>query len=331
MTGPGTAPATEPPYVRTGSAATDASTSMTSLATADLAPADRPTGAAPPSTVNRGRPWMQIPYWIVLLFWAAVFMYPFLWLLSASFKTRANVFDNKVIPDPFTTANYGEVWHVAPLLRWLANSGYIGLFAATTVTFSSALVAFGFAYFRFPGRNVLFGTVLGSMMLPGLVTMIPVFLIWKNVGLNDTQVPLWAGNLFGSAFYIFLLRQFFLALPRELFEAARVDGCSYLGLFWRIAVPLSKPALIIVFIFEFQASWDDLLKPLIYLGNKTELYTVPLGLNSLYVKFNPIAGGEGDFQYIVTAALLATLPMILIFLFGQRYFVEGIATQARKG
>ena len=290
----------------------------------------KPKGANTP-VVTRGRPWLQVPYWIVLLFWAVVFMYPFVWLVSASFKTRANVFDNKLIPDPFTLDNYSEVWNVAPLLRWLANSGYIGLLAAATVTISSALVAFGFAYFRFPGRGVVFGTVLGSMMLPGMVTMIPVFLIWKELGFTNTQVPLWAGNLFGSAFYIFLLRQFFLGLPRELFEAARVDGCSYFGLFWRIAVPLSKPALIIVFIFEFQASWDDLLKPLIYLGNHSELYTVPAGLNSLFVKYNPIAGGHGDFQYVVTAALLATLPMILLFLVGQRYFVEGIATQARKG
>jgi multiple sugar transport system permease protein len=169
------------------------------------------------------------------------------------------------------------------------------------------------------------------MMLPGMVTMIPVFLIWKDLGFLGTRVPLWGGNLFGSAFYIFMLRQFFLGLPRELFEAARIDGCSYFGLFRRIAVPLSKPALIIVFVFEFQASWDDLLKPLIYLGNKVDLYTVPLGLNSLFVKFNPIAGGEGDFQYIVTAALLATIPMVVIFLVGQRFFVEGIATQGRKG
>jgi multiple sugar transport system permease protein len=294
-------------------------------------PVDSPQPGVRATTAARGRRWLQVPYWIVLLFWAGVFLYPLLWLISASFKTRANVFDNKLIPHPFTWDNFVQVWSAAPLLRWLANSGYIGLLAAATVTASSALVAFGFAYFRFPFRNVIFGSVLGSMMLPGLVTMIPVFLIWKNLGFVNTQVPLWAGNLFGSAFYIFLLRQFFMSLPRELFEAARVDGCSYFGLFWRIAVPLSKPALIIVFIFEFQASWDDLLKPLIYLGNHTELYTVPIGLNSLFLKYNPIAGGQGDFQYIVTAALLATVPMILLFLFGQRYFVEGIATQARKG
>lgn len=273
----------------------------------------------------------QIPYWVVLLLFAGLFLYPFVWLLSASFKTRNNVFDNKLIPSPATLQNFGEVWHVAPLLKWLGNSGLVGLLAAVTVTVSSALVAFGFAYFRFRARNVLFGLVLASMMLPSMVTMIPTFLIWKQLGMVGTRVPLWGSNLFGSAFYIFLLQQFFLGLPRELFEAARVDGCSYFGLFWRIAAPLSKPALIIVFIFEFQASWDDLLKPLIYLGNNTDLYTVPIGLNSLFVRFNPIAGGQGDFQYIVTAALLATIPMIVVFLFGQRYFVEGLATQGRKG
>ena len=292
------------------------------------APVAGPDLSGRQSAVNR---WLQIPFWIILLFWAVVFLYPLVWLISASFKTRANVFDNKLIPNPFTVNNYSEVWQVAPLLRWLGTSGWIGLLAATTVTASSALVAFGFAYFRFPGKNLIFATVLGSMMLPGLVTMIPVFLIWKNMGFVGTRVPLWGGNLFGSAFYIFLLRQFFLGLPREFFEAARVDGCGYFGLFWRIAVPLSRPALIIVFIFEFQASWDDLLKPLIYIGSKPELYTVQLGLNSLFVKFNPIAGGEGDFQYIVTAALITTVPMLLIFLFGQRFFVEGIATQGRKG
>ena len=273
---------------------------------------------------------MQIPYWVVLIFFAVVFLYPYAWLLSASFKNRGEVFDNRLIPLHPTISNFAKVWDVAPLLTWFANSALVAILAAATVTISSALVAFGFAYFRFPFRNVLFGLVLSSMMLPGMVTMIPVFLIWKDVGALNTRLPLWGTNLFGSPFYIFLLRQFFLGLPRELFEAARVDGCSYWGLFRRIAVPLSKPALIIVFIFEIQASWDDLLKPLIYLHD-TSLYTIPIGLNSLFVKFNPIAGGEGDFQYIVTAALLSTIPMIVVFAFFQRYFVEGIATQGRKG
>ena len=151
------------------------------------------------------------------------------------------------------------------MLQWLVNSVTVGVIAAIAVTISSALVAFGFAYFRFRGRSALFGLVLATMMLPGAVTMIPIYLIWNQVGMVDTQVPLWAQNLFGSAFYIFLLRQFFLGVPRELFEAARVDGCGYLGMFRRIALPLSRPALVIVFVFELQASWSDLMKPLIYL------------------------------------------------------------------
>lgn len=273
---------------------------------------------------------MQIPYWIVLLFFAIIFMYPFAWLVSASFKTRENVFNNDLIPSPVTLDNFAKVWQIAPLLTWMGNSALVAVLAAGTVTISSALVAFGFGYFRFPFRNVLFGLVLSSMMLPGMVTMIPVFLIWKDVGALNTRLPLWGQNLTASPFYIFLLRQFFLGLPRELFEAARVDGCNYFGLFWRIAMPLSKPALIIVFIFEIQASWDDLLKPLIYLHD-TSLYTIPIGLNSLFIRFNPVAGGQGDFQYIVTAALLSTIPMIVLFAVFQRYFVEGIATQGRKG
>jgi multiple sugar transport system permease protein len=298
-------------------------------ATGPVLPArTKPTGGGRPrSTLSKV---MQVPYWIVLLFFAIIFMYPYAWLISASFKHREHVFDNRLIPIDPTVENFGKIWEVAPLLTWFGNSALVAVLAATSVTLSSSLVAFGFAYFRFPMRNILFGLVLSSMMLPGMVTMIPVFLIWKDIGMLNTRTPLWGANLFGSPFYIFLLRQFFLGLPRELFEAARVDGCSYFGLFWRIAAPLSKPALIIVFIFEIQASWDDLLKPLIYLHD-TSLFTIPIGLNSLFSRFNPVAGGQGDFQYIVTAALLSTIPMIVIFAFFQRYFVEGIATQGRKG
>lgn len=272
----------------------------------------------------------QLTYWVVLLFFAVIFLYPFVWLISSSFKPRAEVFDNQLIPVHATLENFAKVWDVAPLLTWLGNSGLVAVLAAASVTLSSALVAFGFAYFRFPFRDALFGLVLSSMMLPSMVTMIPVFLIWKDVGAINTRLPLWGANLFGSPFYIFLLRQFFLTLPRELFDAARVDGCGYFALFWRMTVPLSKPAMIMVFVFEIQASWDDLLKPLIYLHD-TKLFTIPLGLNSLFVKFNPVAGGEGDYQYIVTAALLSALPMVLIFAICQRYFVQGIALHGRKG
>lgn len=290
-----------------------------------LAPAA--VGSREPRRRNRTA---QIVYWAALLGLAALFLYPFAWLISASFKPRAEVFDNRLIPLNPTLDNFVQVWNVAPMLTWFANSALVAVLAAATVTVSSAMVAFGFAYFRFPLRNLMFGLVLATMMLPGMVTMIPVFLIWKDLGALNTRLPLWGTNLFGSPFYIFLLRQFFLTLPRELFDAARIDGCSNFGLFRRIAVPLSKPALIMVFVFEIQASWNDLLKPLIYLRD-VNLYTIPLGLNSLFVKFNPVAGGEGDFQYIVTAALLSTVPMVVIFAVCQRYFVDGIAATARQG
>src|SRR5690606_8722775 len=141
----------------------------------------------------------------------------------------------------------------------------VSFLAAITVTISCWMIAFGFSYFRFRGRDTLFGLVLATMMLPGVVTMIPVFLIWQRLGFLNTQVPLWANNLFGSAFYIFLIRQFYLSLPRELFEAARVDGASYFQMWQKVALPLTRTALIVVFVFEFKASWTDLLKPLIYL------------------------------------------------------------------
>jgi multiple sugar transport system permease protein len=206
-------------------------------------------------------------------------------------------------------------------------------------------VAFAFAYFRFPGRGLLFALILATMMLPGAVTMIPVYLIWNeltlitgetgrlaflpNIGVN-TQYPLWAPNLFGSAFYIFLLRQFFLGIPRDLFEAARIDGDSYWTMFRRIAMPLAKPALIVVFIFELQAQWFDLLKPLIYLRDSA-LYTLPLGLKTILDQQGLGGGGEGRWEIIMAGTVVTVVPMLILFAIFQRYFVEGIATQGRKG
>ncbi|MDQ1217639.1 carbohydrate ABC transporter permease [Microbacterium arborescens] len=262
---------------------------------------------------------------------ALLFLYPFAWLLAASFKPRGEVFDNRLIPQTFVPENYAEVWNQLPLLSWMFNSVAIALLAAA-VSISSSIVAFGFAYFSFPGRKLLFALVLATMMLPGAVTMIPVYLIWKETGLLGTWVPLWGANLFGSAFYIFLQRQFFLGLPRELFEAARIDGASYWGLFWRIAMPLSVPSFVIVFLFEFQASWNNLQSALIYLNaGSVDEFTAPLGIAYAMTKYSPTAGGQGDYQYVMVASLIVTLPMLILFAFGQRYFIEGVATQGRKG
>lgn len=269
---------------------------------------------------------------ILLVGFALLFLYPFAWLLAASLKPRGEVFDNALIPRTWVPENYVEVWNQLPLLSWMFNSVAIAVLAAGTVAVSSSIVAFGFAYFRFPGRGLLFGLVLATMMLPGAVTMIPIYLIWKETGLLGTWVPLWGMNLFGSAFYIFLQRQFYLGLPKELFEAARLDGASYWGLFWRIAMPLSIPSFVIVFLFEFQASWNNLQAALIYLNaGSVDEFTAPLGIAYAMTKYSPTAGGHGDYQYVMVASLLVTLPMLILFAFGQRYFIEGVATQGRKG
>ncbi|SDL37834.1 carbohydrate ABC transporter permease [Tessaracoccus oleiagri] len=314
---------------------------MTTTATnqSEITAAVRAPGTPAPAPRRRGpegwrlREWLfEGIRWIILLALAALFMYPLLWLVSASLKPRGEVFDNRLIPKTFTPENYVEVWDRLPLLSWLGNSIFIAVAAALLMTLASSAVAFGFAYFRFPGKNILFGIVLATMMLPGAVTLIPNYLIWKYLGFLGTHVPLWGGALFGSAFYIFLMRQFYMGVPRELFEAARVDGCGYFGLFTRIAFPLTLPSAIIVFLFEFQAAWNNFTGALIYLNfGDVEDYTVPLGINYAMTQFSPTAGGEGDYQYVMVAALVVTLPMLLLFAFGQRYFIQGLSSGGLKG
>ncbi len=266
--------------------------------------------------------------WLGLVAFTIVFIYPFVWLVSASFKPRGEVFDNRLIPHTFTFDNYVQVWKEAPLGLWMLNSVIVTVLAAVTVTISSAMVAWGFSHYRFRGRNALFGLLLATMMLPGAVTMVPTYLIWDALGQVGTINPLWAQNLFGSAFYIFLLRQFFLGLPRDVFEAARVDGAGHWSIFWRMAVPLCRPALIVTLLFEFQAAWTDLMRPLIYLRDK-DSFTVPRGLKTLVDQFG--FGGEWHWEIIVTASVITTVPMILLFFIGQRQFIDGIATTGSKG
>jgi len=298
-------------------------TDVAPLAAPDAGPASR--GLRP---AGGRRLVVRVTVIVALAVATVAFVYPLLWLVSASFKPRSEVFDNRLVPATPTLANYVTVWQDAPLALWLGNTVVVTVLAAGTVTVSSALVAWGFAHFRFRGRGVLFGVVLATMMLPGAVTLIPTYLIWHDLGMVGTNVPLWAGNLFGSAFYIFLLRQFFLSLPPEPFEAATIDGAGEWTTFWRIAVPLCRPAFVLTFLFEAQAAWTDLMRPLVYLQDE-RTFTIPRGLKSLVDQFGP--GGESQWELVVTAGVITTVPMILLFFFGQRYFVEGIATTGSKG
>jgi multiple sugar transport system permease protein len=291
-------------------------------------PVERPTTAADIRRPQVGRVLSGIGFWVLLIVFTIIFVYPFIWLISASLKTGAEVFNNEIIPNPVMWENYAVLWNTQPIAQWTLNSVLVAFLAAITVTFSSALVAFAFAYFRFPGRNILFGVVLATMLLPGAVTMIPQFLIWDFLGWNNTLVPLWAGNLFASPFYIFLLRQFFLTIPRELYDAAKVDGAGHFRAWWSVAMPLTIPALIVVFVFEIKAAWTDIVRPLIFLRD-IELFTLPRGLKAIID--NPSIGGERNYELLAVGGVLVTIPMIIVFFLGQRYFLEGIATTGSTG
>ena len=274
--------------------------------------ADPQPGPSADPVPSRARPAARSPLkillWLALLAATAVFVYPLIWLVSASFKPQSEVFDNRLVPQSPTLANYVEIWNA--------------------VTLSSSMVAWGFAYYRFRGRNALFFLVLATMMLPGAVTLIPTFLIWNALGQVGTLTPLWAGNLFGSAFYIFLLRQFFLGMPRQIFEAARTDGANDWQLFRHFSLPLCKPALIVTLRLEAQAACTDLMRPLIYLRDSST-FTVPRGLKAMVDQFG--FAGNWHWELIVTAGVITTLPMIVMFFIGQRHFIEGVATTGLKG
>jgi multiple sugar transport system permease protein len=264
---------------------------------------------------------------VALLFFSVLFLYPLVWLLFAALKPNAEVFDMDLIGSEVRWSNYTTLIDQAPVLRWAWNSVLVSVLAASAVTISSAMVAFAFSYFRFPGRQALFYSVLATMMLPAAATFIPQFLIWDRLGFNNTLYPLWANNLFGSAFYIFLLRQFFLTLPRDLFEAARIDGASYPRLWWSVAMPLIKPALVVVFVLELKVAWTDLVRPLIFLRD-IDSFTLARGLKAIVD--NPAIGLSKRWDLLAAGGVLVTLPMVLVFAFFQRHFTEGIATTGMK-
>jgi multiple sugar transport system permease protein len=258
---------------------------------------------------------------------SVLFVFPLVWLFFAALKPNAEVFQMNPIGSEVRWSNYSTLFDLAPVLRWTWNSVVVTMLAATTVTFSSALIAFAFSYFRFPGRQALFYSVLATMMLPGAVLFIPQYLIWDRLGFNNTLYPLWAGNLFGSAFYIFMLRQFFLTVPRDLFEAARIDGASYPRMWWSVALPLVRPALIVVFVLELKVAWTDLVRPLIFLRD-VDKFTLARGLKAIVD--NPAIGLSKRWDLLAAGGVIVTVPLLVVFAVFQRHFTQGIATQGLK-
>lgn len=264
--------------------------------------------------------------YLLLIAGTVIFSIPFLWMLSTSLKRPQDLFLDPPmwIPNPFVLENYLEVYNMVPFLTFVKNSTVITGLSLLGQLVSSSLVAFGFARLRFWGRDTVFLLVLATMMLPGFVTIIPTFVLFKWLNWLNSNKPLIIPNLFGAPFYIFLLRQFFLSLPRELDEAAEIDGCSAFGIYRRIVLPLAKPALATVAVFSFINHWNDFFGPLIYL-NSLEKMTLALGLALIKTQFHMVQ------HYMMAASVMSVIPILIIFFVAQKYFVQGIALTGRTG
>jgi multiple sugar transport system permease protein len=211
-----------------------------------------------------------------------------------------------------------------PFDVFFLNSLKVALLSLAGTLFACSLAAYAFARLRFPGREAVFALLLTTMMIPSQVLLLPLFILYQNIGWLDTHYPLWVPSFFGSAFGTFLLRQFFLSLPTELTDAAKIDGCSHFGIYWRIILPLSGPGLATLGIFTFMGSWNSFLVPLIVI-NKIDLRTVPLGLAALQ------GSNEIRLNAVMAASTLSILPILLIFFFAQKYFVQGVVLTGIKG
>jgi multiple sugar transport system permease protein len=256
------------------------------------------------------------------------FVVPFLWMVTSSIKDPGDIWIQPPKYVPFLEfaprwQNYGDAWNALPFDYFLRNTLIITTTTTIGTTITSSIVAFGFARLRFRLRNALFVVVLATLMLPGQVTLIPLFVLFKNLGWVNTLYPLIVPALFGTPLYIFLLRQFFLTLPIELDEAARLDGCSSFGILWRIIMPLAVPALATVTLFSFIARWNDFLGPLIYL-NDLKMMTIAVGL--LFFKGQRAT----DWHLLMAASTAAVMPIIVVFFLIQKQFIQGIALTGLK-
>ena len=275
---------------------------------------------------QRGR-WSRLITYALLITLALMMLFPFIWLVSSSLKSQVQIFayPPNWIPNPPVWQNYIDAMTFRPFGVYLRNSIAIATLNVIAVVLTSSFCAYGFARIRFWGREFWFGIVIATLLLPSIVTLVPQFIIFTRLGWIDTILPLTVPIFFGGgAFNIFLLRQFFRTIPEELADAARIDGCSEFGIYWRVMLPLSKPALITVAIFTFLASWNDLIGPLVYLRTP-DTYTVAIGL----AQFRGALTTRWDLQ--MAAATVMVLPVVLLFFVAQRYFIKGIVMTGLKG
>jgi ABC-type glycerol-3-phosphate transport system permease component len=287
-----------------------------------------PNPHSAPASQTRTRLVGKIVTYLILIFGLLVIMTPFFWMISTSLKKQWDVyqFPPVWIPDPPQWQNYVQALSVYPFHLYVLNTLRIVVLTGLGTVLSCSLAAYGFSRLRAPGRDVIFIILLSTMMLPYTVTMIPVFMAFNALKWVDTFKPLIVPSFFGNVFYIFLLRQFFLTIPRELEYAARIDGCNSWMIFWRIILPLSTPALATVAIFQFMDSWNDFLGPLIYLSDETHR-TVALAL----AYFQGSARIGPQMHLMMAVGFVALIPPLLLFFFAQRLFIQGIVFSGVKG
>lgn len=269
---------------------------------------------------------IRLFFYAVVLVGAAITLVPFLWMLSTSLKTRDQLYvmPPAWIPDPITFDSYRVLFDPLPFDTFFFNSTFIAVLSTVGSVLACSLAAYAFARLRFPGREIIFALLLATMMIPSQVLLLPLFIVYKNINWLDTLYPLWVPSFFGSAFGTFMLRQFFLSLPSELTDAAKIDGCSHFGIYWRIILPLAGPGLATLGIFTFMGSWNSFLVPLIVISD-TNLRTVPLGLAALQ------GSNEVRLNAVMAASTLSVLPILIVFFFAQKYFVEGVVLSGIKG
>jgi multiple sugar transport system permease protein len=260
-----------------------------------------------------------------------IFMFPFFWTVSSSLKEpwELYTFPPTWFPAELQWQNYTRVLEKVPFMMWALNSVIVVVLSTVGTVLSASIVAYSFARFRYRGREIIFLITLATMMLPAQVTLIPQFILFYKLGWINTLLPLWIPSWFGGgAFAIFLFRQFIMSLPRELDEAAIIDGASYPRIFWSILLPLCKPVLATVAVISFIAGWNDFVSPLIYL-NSPDKFTLAVGLN--YFKGVPETSGLPLEHLLMAASVMVILPVLIIFFAAQRYFVQGIVLSGIKG
>lgn len=282
---------------------------------------------SPPRNTPRSQ--RQHPRTIVLVYGllvlgALVMVGPFLWMLSTSLKLPAQQFNRALLPNPITLNNFRQLWSQLPFGRLMFNSFKISILSTVGQLLTCSMAAFAFAVVQFRGRQALFLALLATLMIPPQVTLVPNFLLFKWLKLIGTQAPLWLPGFWGGAFGTFLLRQYFLTVPFDLAESARVDGASLITIFWKIYLPLARPALATLALFSFMASWNDLLSPLIYMPTDLEKTTLTVGLSLFQTQYS------GRWTVMMAGALVSIAPIVLLFLIAQRQFIEGIALSGVK-